>query len=117
MSQNNLDLGSVQVHRNAIAEIVYSAVSGLDGVSFPYQSFGNKLYDFLNLKVYPGIKVDIDEGYNISIVVKIVVRFGLNIADVATLVQDTVKAAIEQMVDLNLKDINVNIVGIERGTK
>lgn len=117
MHQNNLDLGSVQVHKNAIAEIVYSAVTTIDGVSFPFQKFGNKLYDFLNFRVYPGIKVEIDEGYNISIVVKIVVRFGLNISDVATQVQDTVKAAIEQMVDLNLKDINVNIVGVERGAK
>ena len=114
---NNLDLGSVQVHKKAIAEIVYSAATSIDGVSFPFQNFSDKFYEFLSFKVYPGINVDIDENYNISIEIKVIVRFGLNIADVAAQIQETVKSAIEQMVDINLKDINVNIVGVERGTK
>ena len=100
-----------------MAEIAYSAATGIDGVSFLYQKITGKLYEYLNLKVYPGIKVDIDENYNISIEVRVVVRYGLNIADVAAQIQETIKSAIEQMVDINLKDINVNIVGVERGPK
>ncbi len=114
---NNLDLGSVSVHKKAIAEIAYSAATSIDGVSFPFQSYSDKFYEFLSVKIYPGIKVDIDENYNISIEIKVIIRFGLNIADVAEQIQETVKSAIEQMVDINLKDINVNIVGVERGTK
>ena len=112
---DNLDLGSVQVHKTAIAEIAYSAATSIDGVSFPFQSITSKLYEYLTLKIYPGVKVDIDENHNISIEVKVIVRFRLNIADIAAQIQETIKNSIEQMVDINLKDINVNVVGVERG--
>ena len=114
---DNLDLGSVQVHKNALAEIAYSAATSIDGVSFPFQQITGKFYEFLNFKVYPGVKVTIDDNYNISIEVKVVIRYGLNIADIAAQIQETIKSAIEKMVDINLKDINVNVIGVERGTQ
>lgn len=113
----NIDMGSVQIHKKAIEEIAYSASTSISGVSFPYQKVSNALFEYLGVKIYPGVEVDIDDNYNISIVVRVVVRYGLNISDVASQIQNTIKNAIEQMVDINLKDINVNIVGVERGTQ
>ena len=115
-SINNLDLGSVKVHKNALAEIIFSAVTSIEGVTFIHQHWADHLNEFLGIHIYPGIHVEIDENYDVIIEVKVIVKYGLHVADVANQIQDVVKLAIEKMVDINLRDINVNIQGIERGT-
>ena len=115
---NNLDLGSIKIHKQAIAEIVVSAIKDLDGVALSENALLNKALQWFDQKMYPGINVDIDENHDVAIEVRVVVSYGMNIPSTAVNIQDTVKAAIEKMMDINLKDINVSVVGIkERGTK
>lgn len=112
--EQEIDLGTVQVHKRAIADIACSAIRDIDGVRLIENDFKDSLRELLGYKYYSGIVVTVDENNQVSIELKIVVRYGLNVPEIAREVQDVVRLAIEKTVDLNLKDITVNIQGVER---
>jgi uncharacterized alkaline shock family protein YloU len=114
---NKLDLGSVQVHKKVLAEIISSAIDEIDGVSLIHKHIGRKLFELFGQKQFPGIDIKVDENQDVSLEVQVIVRYGMNIPDIARHVQDTIKLAIEKTVNINMKVINVNIQGIERGQK
>jgi len=112
---NKIDLGSIKVHKKVLAEIAMSAVNDINGVSLFRQDFSGLFGSLLGNKSYSGISVVVDKGNQVSIEVKVCVRYGLNIPDVARETQDAIREAVERTVDIDLKDVNVNIQGIERG--
>ena len=50
----------------------------------------------------------------VYVIVKIVVRYGLNLSDISRQIQDVVLTAVEKTTDINLKDVDVRIQGIEK---
>jgi uncharacterized alkaline shock family protein YloU len=114
IEENKVDLGSIQIHKKVIADIAASAMATINGVSLDSSDITSKLGEWLGRKNYQGINVRIDKSNQVTLEVKVNVRYGLNIPDVAREVQDTVRAAIEKTMDIDLKDINVNIQGIQR---
>ncbi len=114
---NTIDLGSIQVHKKVIEEIIDTSIRGMEGVSLVEEKLSGKIFGLLGKKKYPGISVKtLDEG-QLSIDVKVLVRYGLNIPETARQIQDLIKMSLDKTVDLELKNINVNIHGIERGRK
>ena len=113
--EQEIDLGTVQVHKRALADIANSAIRDIDGVRLIENDFKDSLWELLGGKNYSGIVVTVDESNQVSVELKIVVRYGLNVPEIAREVQDVVRSAVEKTIDLNLKDITVNIQGIERG--
>ena len=115
MSQpQEIDLGSVQVHKKAIADIASSALREIDGVHLVENDFKTTILDILGIKGYSGIVVTEDESRQVSMELKIVVRYGLNVPEIAREVQDLVRAAVLKSIDIHLKDVIVNVQGIER---
>jgi uncharacterized alkaline shock family protein YloU len=112
---NKVDLGSIKIHKQVLADIIQSAVLTVPGVTLLTKDFGSHLVDLVGVKKIPGIAVTIEKNSQVTIEVKVKVRFGLNIHDAARQIQEAVRAAIDKTVDIDLKDINVNIQGIERG--
>ncbi len=112
--EEKIDLGSVQVHRKVFAEIVSSAMDEIEGVSLIQKSLGNKLVEMFGNEDFPGIEIKVEEGGEVTLELEVLVRYGMNIPDAARQVQRTIKAAIDKTLDINLKDINVNVQGIER---
>ena len=115
IDSSRVDLGSIQIHKKAIADLTFSALSEIDGVSLIPKDALNKLLEYLGEKRYPGIAVTIDKNSQVTIEVKICVRYGINIQDIARQIQEAVRTAVERTVDITLKEICVNIHGIERG--
>ena len=115
IDEEKLDLGSIQVHKKVLADITALTVSKVDGASLVSPDLVSRFFELIGQQRYPGITVTMDKNHQITIEVKVFVRYGMNISDVARQIQDSVRAAIERTVDVNLKDINVNIEGIERG--
>ena len=111
------ELGSVQIHNNVLNQIVQSAISEIDGVSLTPKDFTNKFLEYLGHTSHPSIEIHINDKEEVTLDVKVLIRYGLHIPDVARLVQEAVKQAIDKTVNINLKQINVNIQGIERGQK
>jgi uncharacterized alkaline shock family protein YloU len=117
MKQNDIHMGSVHIHKKVIAEIVETAIKDIEGVSLAEENLTKKFFSFMYKDQFPGVDVHVDENQDVILGVKINVRFGLNIPDVARQVQEIVKRALDETVNVIIKDINISIQGIERGQK
>jgi len=115
IEENNVDFGSIQIHKEALADIVFSAISEIEGVSLVPKSVKDRFLEFLGKKRYSGIKVAIDNDKQITIEVKIFVRYGMNISTIGRQVQESIRSAIDKTAEVSLKDVNVNVCGMERG--
>jgi uncharacterized alkaline shock family protein YloU len=113
--QDRVDLGSIQIHKKVIADIVFTALSDINGVKLIDGNFASSVLELFGNSKHPGINVHVDKNGQVSIEVKIKVRYGLSIPEIAHHAQDIIKEAIEKTVDINLKEVNVNVQGIERG--
>ena len=114
IEENKLDFGSIHIHKKAIADIALTTINDIEGVGLMPKEFVDKVLEFFGKKNYSGIKVTIDKDGQVEIDIGIYVRYGLNIPEIANQVQDAIKLAIEKMADIHLREINVNIQGIER---
>jgi len=112
-----IDLGSVQVHKKVFAEIIASALKEVTGVKLIDKSIGNRLGEVFGKKDYPGISIKVDDSHDVTLELKVLVQYGINIPDIARQVQETVKNAVDKTLDVTLKDIHVNVQGITRGEK
>ncbi|MCD4781409.1 MAG: Asp23/Gls24 family envelope stress response protein [Candidatus Omnitrophica bacterium] len=117
MKQNEIHMGSVHIHKKVIAEIVETAIKDIKGVFLSEENLTKKFFSFMYKDHFPSVDISVDENQEVVLGVKINVHFGLNIPDVARQVQDIVKRALDETVNVEIKDINVNIQGIERGQK
>ena len=112
-----LNLGSIQIHRQVIADLAATAIADVQGLSLAQDNFTGKLQEILGIRKYPAVSVSVDSNNQLIIDVDVVVQYGLNISDAAGRAQDLIREAVEHAGDINLKDVNINIRGIERGDK
>ena len=115
IEENNVDFGSIQVHKEAIADIAVAAIREIEGVNLTPKGLKDSFLEFFGKKSYSGIKIAIDKDNQINIELKIFVRYGANIPTIGRQVQEAVRTAVEKIADINIKDININVCGIERG--
>lgn len=113
--ESRTDLGLIRVHKNAISSIASIAAMDVPGVKSVNTSLRTKLMDLIGNKGNADIKVEINKNDEVKIDIPVLVRYGFNIPEIANAVQENVRLALEKMTNLSVKDINVNIVGIERG--
>ena len=114
--ENKVDIGFVQIHKKVIGDIAASALLEVQGVKLVSFGMISKFFALIGNKSFPSVVVSIDPDNQVSVEIKVSIQYGLNVSDVARLVQDAVRVAVERAVDINLKEVNVNIQGIERGT-
>lgn len=112
--RRQVDFGSFQVHKKVFAQIIAEAMEDIEGASLVDAGWGNRLAMMFNQDDVPGVTVDLDDQENASVTVHIVVRPGYNIADLSRVVQGAIRTAIERMINVNLKEISVIVVGLER---
>ena len=113
--QNKIDLGSIQIHKKVIADIAAAALGDIDGVYLAPKNFANQMLELFVPRNSPGIMVAVDKNNQVTIEMKVCVRYGLNIPDIARQVQDVIRLAVERTTDVHLREVNVNVQGIERG--
>lgn len=109
------DLGAIKIHKNVIASISSLAAVEIEGVKKVGGSFGSSLMELVGQKPLLAIKVEINKNEEVKVVIPVVIKYGFNIPDIANKVQENVRAALEKMTNLSIKDININVQGIERG--
>ena len=113
--ESKVNLGIIQVHKRVIADICTAAIAGVEGVSMARNVVLEDLSGLVGVRKNSAVDVRMDPSGQVSVVVKVVVRYGINLADVSRHIQDIVMTAVEKMADINLKDVDVSIQGIERG--
>jgi len=115
-NDDKVDFGSIQIDRTVLADIAFAAISEVTGASLKPKDLHDGVLEFFGKKSYPGITVRIDKDNQVALEVKICVAYGINIPAVARDVQEIIQTKIEQVTDIIVKDVNVIIHGIERGT-
>jgi uncharacterized alkaline shock family protein YloU len=107
------DLGLVKIKNEVISSIAALAAKEVKGVV----GIGGSIVDIFYKIFKPdlsgqGVKVDIDEN-KLKLSIPVIVEYGVDIPQVAMLVQENVRSAIEKMTGLTTVEINVNIQGVK----
>ncbi|NLE65068.1 MAG: Asp23/Gls24 family envelope stress response protein [Elusimicrobia bacterium] len=110
-----IDLGAIEVHKNVLADIATAAIKDVEGVTPARYELAERVMAWLGRSFNSAVEVRADVAGQVSLVIKVKVRYGLNLAEVSQKVQDKVLTAVERMADIDLKDVDVSIEGIERG--
>jgi len=109
------DLGSIRIHKNVVASIASLAALEIEGVKRIGGDFKSGLLELIGKKGTFAIKVDIDKNEEVRVDLPLIIKYDFNIPDVSGKVQENVRNALEKMTTLLIKDININVQGIERG--
>jgi len=109
------ELGVVRIHKNVIASISSLAAAEIEGVRRVGGNLRSGLFELIGQKSPSAIKVDISKNEEVKVEIPLIIKYGYNIPDIASRVQENVRQALEKMSNLSIKDINVNVQGIERG--
>ena len=113
--ESRTDLGTIRIHKNVIASIASLAALEIEGVKRIGANFKSGLLELIGKRVIPAIKVEINKNEEVKVDIPLVIKYGFNIPDIASKVQESVRNSLEKMTNLSIKDININVQGIERG--
>jgi len=113
--ESRTDLGAIKIHKNVIASISSLACVEIEGVKKVGGNFTSNLMELVGQKPLIAIKVEINKNGEVKIEIPIIIKYGFNIPEIANKVQESVRQALEKMTNLPIKDININVQGIERG--
>ena len=113
--ENKVNLGIIQVHTNVIADICAAAIADIDGVTLSRNETLEGLYSIFGARTNTAVDVRMDPSGQVSVVVRANVRYGINLAEISRRIQDSVMTAVEKMADINLRDVDVSIQGIQMG--
>lgn len=104
----------IVISPEVVATIAGVTISKIKNAKTTKGPFFDSIPDILKAKdkKSKGIKVEIKGSY-INIFVNILVNYGVRIPDVAFEVQKKVKENVENMTGLEVKEVNVNIQGLE----
>jgi uncharacterized alkaline shock family protein YloU len=111
---NTVDLGIVQIHKKVIGDIAVASIKEIPGVQLATFGIIGAIAEVFGYKNYPSVSVSIDKEAQVSLEIRVIIDYGINIPLVARQIQDVIQHAVEEAVDINLKEINVNIQAIER---
>jgi len=113
--ESRTDYGMIRIHDNVIASIASVAACEIEGVKGIGKDFKAGILELLDRKNLSVIKVEKDKNGDINLQIPLVIKYGVNIPEIANKVQENVRQALEKMTNLSIKDINVNVQAIERG--
>lgn len=123
MSENSLldisndnNLGKVEIAPEVIEVITGIAASEVKGLAYMRGNFATDVVEkFVKKSHSKGVKVELtDEGIHIELYV--VLKFGVNIPEVAQKIQKNIKQSLKNMTSLEIKEINIHVVGIQMET-
>ncbi|MFB9761904.1 MULTISPECIES: Asp23/Gls24 family envelope stress response protein [Bacillaceae] len=123
MAENMLDmgqetnLGKVEIAPEVIEVIAGIAATEIEGVAAMRGNFAAGVVERLGKKNHgKGVKVELtNEG--IVVDVYVLMYFGVSIPSVAQSIQDNIRQALLTMTGLDLKEVNVHVVGVTFDTQ
>lgn len=112
--ESRTDLGVIRIHKNVIASVASLAAGEIEGVKRIGRDFKSGLLELVGKRSLAAIKVEIDKDEEVKVEIPLIIKYGFNIPDVANKVQENARNALEKMTNLSIKDININVQGIEK---
>ncbi|MEN8662347.1 MAG: Asp23/Gls24 family envelope stress response protein [Lentimonas sp.] len=114
MSEDSNTLGEIRINHSVVASIVRLAALEVTSVSAVGGGFVDGIADIFKSKKGDerGVRVDQDEVGDYQIEIRVILRFGCELATVATQIQERVAEQVEQMTSKNVARVNVVIDGV-----
>lgn len=111
--KENENLGEVKIADEVVAIIAGLAAMEVEGVSSMSGTTTREIIGKLGMKTLSkGVKVDVLEGI-VTVTLTLTLKYGYGILDTTSLVQEKVKAAIENMTGLIVADVNIRVAGVD----
>lgn len=110
--REKIDLGNVQIHKKVIGDIAAAALQEIPGVELARFGVIGDICELFGYRNCPGVYVAVDQIGQISLEIRVDVDYGVNIPLIAHQVQEKVQSAVEQNLDIQLKEINVSIQSV-----
>lgn len=110
--QSNEGFGQVQIADEVVAIIAGLAATEVEGVASMAGNITNELVSKLGARsLSKGIKVYVEEGI-VQVDVVINIAYGYNVPKTSKMVQEKVKAAVENMTGLSVASVDVRIANV-----
>lgn len=110
-------LGNVEIAPEVIEVIAGIAASEVTGVAQMRGNFATGVAERLGKKNHgKGVKVELAED-GIIIDIYVVMDYGISIPNTAQKIQDNARQALMNMTALEIKEINIHIVGVQMDPK
>jgi len=111
--KTNTNLGFIHIHKDVIANIASIATLEIEGVA-RIDAEHNAFLKLFYGKQKNAMKVYISKDEEVILDIPIVIKYGYNIAEVSSRIQENVQDALDKMANLSIKNINIIVKGIER---
>lgn len=106
-------IGEVKIADEVVSIIAGLAAMEVEGVSSMAGKATRELIAKLGVKsLSKGVKVDVLEGI-VTVSLALNLKYGYNIKDITSKVQEKVKTAIENMTGLEVADVNIRVAGVD----
>ena len=113
-SLSDNSLGEVKIADEVVAVIAGLATTETEGVASMAGDISGDIISRLGMKrLGKGVKVEVIENH-VIVDVAVNVFYDTNIPSVSQKIQDKVKLAIENMTGLEVIEVNVKVIGIQR---
>ena len=108
----NGNMGQVQIADEVVAIIAGLAATEVEGVASMAGNITNELVSKLGKKsLSKGIRVKVEDGI-VSVNVALNIAYGYSVPKTCKKVQEKVKAAIENMTDLEVEKVDIQIANV-----
>ena len=105
------DLGKINISEQVIATVVVCAMECYGLVGCHFAVYKKDLPIFCGERITTHVDIQF-HGDKVSVTLYIVVEYGVKISEVARIVQERVKYAIETTLGLKVENINVRVQGV-----
>ena len=113
LSENSNSLGDIRINHSVVASIVRLAALEVTGVSAVGGGFVDGIAEMFSKKGDErGVRVEEDEAGDYLIEIRVILRFGVELAAVATQIQERISEQIEKMTSKSVARVNVIIDGV-----
>lgn len=107
------DTGKIKIDSDVVAMIAGLAAVDTDGVASMSGGITEGLAKRVSGKnVTKGVKVEVGE-IEAAIDLKVIIKYGYKIHEVAAELQKNIKEAVESMTGLNVVEVNIHVEGVE----
>ncbi|MBO9130294.1 Asp23/Gls24 family envelope stress response protein [Bacillus sp. 165] len=106
--QQLLPYGSLYITKVTVHDLVQMCISEIDGVAKTILNFSEKVTSVIDRRTYKGVGIEHEQG-TLSINVKVALYHTASIFATCYKIQEHIKAEIEKLTGLEVKEVNVKV--------
>jgi uncharacterized alkaline shock family protein YloU len=115
ITDGKTELGQIKIHNNVMASVAFIAANEVEGVARVCEDARSRILQWIGKRTMTGaIDVRQEKGEVVNIIIPLIVKYGYNIPEVASKVQERVRATVEETTDVALREVVIKIKGVER---